>query len=258
MQAWQALDPPSFVLEAIQGHLISFKARPPLIPANPSLETLVAGPSSESLHSSVQTLLLKGAVEPAPSDPGFYSRIFKVPKKDGSMRPVINLKPLNRFISVPKFRMASVATVGRMIQEDDWATSIDLKDAFFHIPIHRRHRRFLRFIWRGNPYQFVSCPFGLSTAPSTFTRVTRPVLHWCRAQGLRVVFYLDDILILAHSAERASRDCLMLRDLLVSLGFTLNMKKSDLVPSQSFTYLGLAWDSGAMTVSFPPEKREDI
>jgi hypothetical protein len=143
LNAWQDLDPPSFVLEAVQGHLISFKSRPPLVPANPSFETSVAGPSTDSMDNSVRELLRKKAIEPAPSNPGFYSRIFEVPKKDGTMRPVINLKPLNRFVSVPKFRMASVSTVGRMIQDGDWAASIDLKDAFFHIPIHRRHRRFL-------------------------------------------------------------------------------------------------------------------
>ena len=117
------------------------------------------------MDAAVRDLLAKGAVETAPSDPGFYSRMFEVPKKDGLMRPVINLKPLNKFVSVPKFRMASVATVGRMIQEGDWAASLDLKDAFFHIPIHRRHRRFLRFIWKGIPYQFASCPSAFRRLP---------------------------------------------------------------------------------------------
>ena len=161
-----ALDPPSFVLEAIQGHLLSFHNRPPLVLPRSSLETTASGPAADSITESVSDLLHKGAIEPAPENPGFYSRLFNVPKKDGSLRPVINLKPLNRFITAPKFKMASVSTVAKLIQEGDWATSIDLKDAFFHVPIHHRHRRFLRFIWQGKAYQFASCPFGLSTAHS--------------------------------------------------------------------------------------------
>jgi hypothetical protein len=173
-----------------------------------------------------------------PDNLGFYSRLFTVPEKDGSIRPVINLRPLNRFITAPKFRMASVSTMAKMIQDGDWATSIDLKDAFFHVPIHRLHMWFLRFIWRGTSYQFRSCPFGLLPAPSTFTRLTRPILHWYRLQGMRVIFFLDDLLILTRSL--------------------INLKKSDLTPSQSFQHLGLLWNSAKMTVSLPPEKVSDL
>ena len=154
--AWRALNPPHFVMESIQGHYLNFKSRPPLVQANPSLETLAQGPSAESISDAVGELLEKGAIEPAPPNPGFYSRLFTVPKKDGSRRPVINLKPLNTFISVPSFKMASVSTVARMIHEYDWAISIDLKDAFFHVPIHQRH---MGSFGRENP-------ISLSPAPS--------------------------------------------------------------------------------------------
>jgi hypothetical protein len=145
-----------------------------------------------------------------------------------------------------------------MIHEGDWAVSIDLKDAFFHVPIHHRHRRFLRFIWQKKPYQFVSCPFGLNTAPSTFTRITRPVLHWCRIRGMRVVFYLDDILLLAGSHQLASTHCLALKKQLILLGFRLNLKKSELIPQRRFTYLGLVWDSQEMCVALPQDKVDHI
>ena len=118
--AWRALNPPHFVMESIQGHYLNFKSRPPLIQARPSLETLALGPSGAFLADAIDDLLKKGAIEPAPANPGFYSRLFTVPKKDGTVRPVINLKPLNKFISVPTFKMATVATVSRLIHEGDW------------------------------------------------------------------------------------------------------------------------------------------
>jgi hypothetical protein len=34
-------------------------------------------------------------------DPGFYSRLFIVPKKRGGMRPVIDLSILNTYLDVP-------------------------------------------------------------------------------------------------------------------------------------------------------------
>jgi hypothetical protein len=243
-EAWEEVRPPPYVKEAISGHCLSLNSRPPLVLPHPSMETKASKNTSRYPESKFNK--------------GFYSRLFTVPKKGGSRRPVINLKPLNKFITTPKFRMASVSTIARIIQPRDWATSIDLKDAFFHIPIHNRFRRFLRFIWKGKAYQFRSTPFGLSTAPYTFTRITRPIMHWCRAKGIRVVFYLDDILILASSAQLAEKHTILLKNMLMRLGFKINTKKSDFNPTQFFTYLGLTWDTINMQVSLPPEKVNEL
>ena len=62
MDAWKALDPPSFVLEAIQGHLLSFHGRPPLVLPRPSLETRASGPAADSISDSVADLLRKKAI----------------------------------------------------------------------------------------------------------------------------------------------------------------------------------------------------
>ena len=45
------------------------------------------------MDEEVRALLQKDAIEKAPKIPGFYSRVFLVPKKDGRMRPIISLKP---------------------------------------------------------------------------------------------------------------------------------------------------------------------
>jgi hypothetical protein len=92
--AWKALTPTHFIMESIQGHNLNFNSRPPLVQASPSLETLARGPSAASISDAVDELLVKGSIEPAPHYPGFYLRLFTVPKKDGSVRSVINLKPV--------------------------------------------------------------------------------------------------------------------------------------------------------------------
>ena len=74
---------------------------------------------------------------------GFYSNMFMVPKKDGGQRPVINLKHLNRFVKSEHFKMEGLHTVKAPIQEHDWMAKIDLKNAFFMVPITQQHQHLL-------------------------------------------------------------------------------------------------------------------
>ena len=66
-------------------------------------------------------------------------------QKDGSQRPVINLRQLNQFVIWEHFKMENIHLVEHLIQEGDWLVKIDLKDAYFAVPIHRDHQQWLRF-----------------------------------------------------------------------------------------------------------------
>ena len=96
--------------------------------------------------------------------------------------------------------------------------SIDLQDAYLHIPIVKHHRCFLGFVWHNVPYQCKVLPFGLATAPRVFMVLTKPILFLNHHKGLHIVIYLDDILVLVHF----KRVCLFLCSLLVCLGLHNN------------------------------------
>jgi hypothetical protein len=90
------------VLRGVWGLEFQFQSRPPLssVPLNMSVtrdpdRTLL-------LQEEVHTLLQKGAVELVnpPLTPGFYSRLFLVPKKNGKMRPVIDLSVCGQRLSI--------------------------------------------------------------------------------------------------------------------------------------------------------------
>ena len=108
------------------------------------------------------------------------------------------------------------------------------------------------------PYQWKVLPFGLATAPRVFTSLMKPILFLCCHKGLHIAIYLDDILVLVCSKWAGKRACLFLCSLLVCLGLHINFSKSDLHLSQSFTFLGLCWDTVHMSVSLPPDKLADI
>ena len=61
--------------------------------------------------------------------------------------------------------METPETIRTSLQTGEWVTSIDFKDAYFHIPIHSQSRKYMRFHVQGRSYQFKALPFGLSRAP---------------------------------------------------------------------------------------------
>jgi len=131
-------------------------------------------------------------------------------------------------------------------------------DACFHLPVHPRQRRFLQFIWRGRPCRHTCLPFGLSTSPRTFTRITKPAVLCLRSQGVRVFLYLEDILVLANFTKRAQEHRGKPMDPLQRLGFSLDWEKSTLTPSQCFSYLVLQRNTRDLSVALPRDNTEEI
>ncbi len=189
---------------------------------------------------------------------GFYSRYFIVPKKDGGLRPILDLRQLNRSVSRLKFKMLTLKQVASQIRSEDWFVAIDLEDAYFHVSILPTHRKFLRFAFRGKAYQYRVLPFGLALSPCTFTKCVDAVLAPLRLQGVRILNYIDDWLILAQSERRAAQH----RDVVLAhmkvLGLRLNPRKSVLSPLQRTTYLGVVWDSTTMQARMSPARIESI
>ena len=191
------------------------------------------------IQKEVDELLAKGATEPSSGGAGFYSSMFVVPTHTGGLCPILNLKHFNCFMHIPSFKMPTLKNIWQLIQQGDFAFSIDLQDAYLHVPIVKHHHSFLHFVWHNVPYQWKVLPFGLATAPRVFTSLTKPILFLCHCKGLRIVIYLDDILVLVHSKWAGKRACLFLCSLLVCLGLHINFSKLDLCLSQSFTFLGV-------------------
>ena len=74
---------------------------------------------------------------------------------------------------------------------------LNLKDAYYALPIHPSHRKYLRFIYQDRTYEFQCLPFGLYSAPQTL----KPVLAVLRSMGIRVVIYIDDMLLLHQQSK---------------------------------------------------------
>ena len=200
-------------------------------------------------------MLDKQAIEEITTfDPGFYNRLFLVKKASGTWRPVLDVSKLNKFVVKTKFSMESNQSVLNSIQRGDWMVSMDMKDAYFHIPINSQSRKYLRFVFNGKTYQFRAMCFGLSTAPQVFTRVLAPLARIVHLAGYKILLYLDDWLVIGRSREEVLKAKEFILNLAVELGIVINFEKSCLVPGQVIEYLGMLINSERFWVS-PTVKR---
>ena len=111
-----------------------------------------------------------------------------------------------------------------LLRPGDWLAKVDLKGAYFTIPIHHDHRAFLRFQHVDRVFQFTCLQFNLSSAPWVFTKTLRPAIALLRELGLRLIIYIDNILATGMSKELLRDQVQGLIYLLESLGYVVNYK----------------------------------
>ncbi|KAL0194576.1 hypothetical protein M9458_008148, partial [Cirrhinus mrigala] len=222
------------------GYAIQFARRPPKFRG--ILFTSVRSDTDASvLRAEIAVLLAKDAIEPVPPAEmrsGFYSPYFIVPKKSGGLRPILDLRVLNRSLLRLPFKMLTSKRILSCVRHQDWFAAIDLKDAYFHVSILPRHRPFLRFAFEGRAYQYKVLPFGLSLSPRVFTKVAEGALNPLWQQGVRILNYLDDWLIMAHSRDQLCEHRDLVLQHLSHLGLRVNREKSKLSPVQRISFLG--------------------
>ena len=233
--AWMKITQDPKILDIVKGYKIPFHSKPfqSKIPSQP----IASREKEELVKLEVKEMLKKRAIRKVqPSKTGFVNNLFLVKKKDGGQRPVINLKQLNySYIPYCYFKMEGLQNVKYMLKKGDYMCKLDLKDAYFSVPLEKYSRQF-----------FVST--GIST-----TKVPMTIL---RRIDIKIIIYLDHMLLIGHSVEEIliSQDTVIF--LLQHLGPFIKWKKSVLKPVQEIEFLGLTINSGTLELSLNKTKIE--
>ena len=134
-----------------------------------------------------------------------------------------------------------------------YMASIDLKDAYYSVSIDTNHRKYLRFIWKNQLFQFTCLPNGLSSAPRILTKL-KPAYSTLRCKSIETVGYIDDTYLKGSTFHDCETNVSSTVKLFTELSLTLNMAKSFLIPSQFIVFLGFVLNSVQMTISLTPSK----
>ena len=147
VHAWAEITSDRFILDGVAHCHIEFDVLPgfeinktkPYFTFNKSEQLIV--------DAEIAKFLQKGIIRLSASEPGeVISPIFITPKKDGSIRVIFNLKGLNEFVSYRHFEMDTLETTIKLVRPGCFMTSIDLKYAYYSIPVAPECQKYLKFV----------------------------------------------------------------------------------------------------------------
>ena len=244
------------ILNITNGYVLPFISRPKLVRAPLIYSGYKALHKEQALASCIQSLLSKNAIERVENvkSHGVYSHLFLVPKPHQRWRPVIDLSRVNAFLLVESFKMETPESIRTSLIPGEWVSSIDLSDAYLHIPIHPNSRKYLRFCHRSQVFQFTSLPFGLATAQHVIATLVKEVKLKALIRGIRLTQYLDNWLIRAQPWQEAQVNTQTVVDLTQSLGWIINQEKAELKPAQVFSFVGYKYHQDSALVKTTQER----
>lgn len=158
----------------------------------------------------------------------------------GKARLVHDLRAVNVFMPAARVEYERVQdALGR----GSVAAKIDLLSAFRHCRLHETDRRRLGFAVGHSVFRWCVLPFGAAQSPEIFASALDGTINRIRREGLQVVVYVDDILVLAGSAVALDAAVVRLFDALKEDGWYVALDKVFIrVAAVRIPFLGLEVD----------------
>jgi len=218
----------------------------------------ISNSESKIIDIEIEKLLNKKVVMESPTENlEFISGVFTREKKDGTKRMILNLKHFNTHINYKHFKIESIQNVLNVVKPNAFMASIDLKDAFYSVPIYKEHQKYLKFFHK-KLYKFVCLPNGYGPAMRVFTKITKVPFSHLRKNGHISVVFVDDSYLQSNTYEECMTNIHDTVKLLELLGFTIHPNKSILTPTQNITFLGFDINTIKMTITLTYKKKEKI
>ena len=179
---------------------------------------------------------------------------MSVAENSEKLRLILDLRYLNSFLSVPKFKYEDVRSIRDLFNEGDFFFKFDIKHGYHRVNIDKAYHKYLSFSWSENGitkyYVFTVLVFGLVTAPFVFTKVVKVLVGYWRGCGIRIFSFIDDFFGGASTYHQTAIIAAKLKKDLELNGFVASVKKSQWHPSQAGMHLGFLVDlkNGIFTV----------
>ncbi len=201
----------------------------------------VSEEQKKMIEDEINKMLNDGVIRPSSSS--YTSEIVLVRKKTGDWRFCVDYRSLNKLTVKDKYPLPRIADLVRAIKGSRFFAALDLRGAYWQIPMEPESIKYTAFRCFLGLYEFVVMPFGLTNAPATFQRVMDFLFLDLHFSG--ILCYLDDILVHSPSFQQALGLLRTVFGRLRAAGLTLNLGKSVFFPKK-LKYLGQLIEDGRL------------
>ena len=140
-EKWANITQDQFVLKIIKfGLTMEF----PEVPVCQFVPPLNFSPVATEIIDAEISKLLSVIVNTTREPNDFVSRIFTRTEKDGNYGMILNLKTFNEFLKFKQCKPESIKDALNLVTECCYFGSVDLKDAYYGIPIHKNYQKYLK------------------------------------------------------------------------------------------------------------------
>ena len=146
---------------------------------------------NEVISTQVKKLLIQQVIVHSTREyNAFISGIFTRKKKDGIKIMILNLKNFNKFLNYKHFKMKSINNIVNIIRPNVYMASVDLKEAFFSVPIHSAYQKYLTFTF-DDLFQVTWVPNGYGPAMRVLTKIFKVPFGYLKSLPQNSVVYVD-------------------------------------------------------------------
>ena len=169
-------------------------------------------------------------------------------------RLISDCRELNQFMETKRFALDNIQNIFPFLKKGQWCAKLDLKDAYFHIPVSQQLKPYLRMKVGDQVWEFQAGCFGLNIMPKLFMELMATFQKKWRASGILCFIYLDDILVLGETKRQVETHLKVMVTDLLQAGFKINTKKSVLEAVQEVLHLGFILNFKAGMLQLDPLK----
>ena len=187
---------------------------------------------NEEKHA-IDKLLRQGVIRP--SNGSWASPLCLVRKKDGSVRPCVDYRRLNKVTKPDAFPVPKVDECVDAISGSTIFSTVGLTCGYFQVPVREQDIPKTAFISRHGLYEFTSTPFGMINSGATFQRVMELAMKGLNWQIC--IIYIDDCIIFSSTFDEHIERLRLVFQRFREANLKLKPKKCELLKSE-VTFLG--------------------
>nr|XP_034335844.1 uncharacterized protein LOC105348263 isoform X2 [Crassostrea gigas] len=194
IEFWKCIDACHYIIDTIQdGYKIPFYSLPQQSFSHNNKSALQ---EYVFVQGAIMELLENGLISEQNTEFLVTNPLSVSVNSSGKRRLILDLREVNKHVWKQSVKYDDIRSALMYTNKNSWCFKFDITSAYHHVDIFPDHRKYLGFSWKFGVQDRYFCfnvlPFGLTSAPYIFTKLTRPLVKKWRREGKTVLMYLDD------------------------------------------------------------------